>query len=370
MELIDEEGRLFGRVNVVDALVVLVVLAVVAAGVALVTGGGGPLGSDGTSEDVETRYATLALGQQPASSASNIEVGQNVTLAGSSATMNVTDVFLTGASNGQVRVFARVAYPNGTVVGSGPIRAGRSVTIVGDDYQTDAAVQSVNDSRSMFRTERTPVSVTTTVESEVATAVNAGDRLTVGDHTLATVESVASLPTNESGLRRLHLGVTLATRTVDGEPKFADRTLRIGTAIPLRTNGVEGLNGTIETVGSVEPAGDPTNVTMTVAWEGVRSEVAEAVTEGLEERHPGATARIVDVTAGPAQVVVPTDSGELVVSEHPGERDVTLTVEATARQTGSELGFHGRPLSEGRTVTLEFDTVTLQGTVLDFEANE
>jgi hypothetical protein len=38
MEVIDEEGRLFGAVNVVDALVVLLVLAVVVAGAALVFG--------------------------------------------------------------------------------------------------------------------------------------------------------------------------------------------------------------------------------------------------------------------------------------------------------------------------------------------
>jgi hypothetical protein len=45
MGLIDERGRLFGRVNVIDALVVLLAVAVVAAGVALVAGGAGnPVG--------------------------------------------------------------------------------------------------------------------------------------------------------------------------------------------------------------------------------------------------------------------------------------------------------------------------------------
>jgi len=38
MELIDEKGRLFGRVNIVDALVVLFAIAVLAAGAALVFG--------------------------------------------------------------------------------------------------------------------------------------------------------------------------------------------------------------------------------------------------------------------------------------------------------------------------------------------
>lgn len=60
--MIDEEGRLFGTVNVIDALVVLLVLAVVVAGVALV----GQSGSDSTrtiqitvkSENVSSEYAS------------------------------------------------------------------------------------------------------------------------------------------------------------------------------------------------------------------------------------------------------------------------------------------------------------------------
>ncbi|WP_302080914.1 DUF4330 domain-containing protein [Salinibaculum rarum] len=41
MEVIDENGRVFGVVNVIDLLVVLLLLAVVAAGAALVLGTGG-----------------------------------------------------------------------------------------------------------------------------------------------------------------------------------------------------------------------------------------------------------------------------------------------------------------------------------------
>ena len=53
--IIDDEGKLFGLINVVDALVVLVVLAIVVAGIALIAVPG--------SED--TRYATVDMGTQP-----------------------------------------------------------------------------------------------------------------------------------------------------------------------------------------------------------------------------------------------------------------------------------------------------------------
>ena len=60
MELIDERGRLFGRVNVVDALVVLLVAAVVVAGVALVAGG-----SEGRIETTRYRFRGRIVATEP-----------------------------------------------------------------------------------------------------------------------------------------------------------------------------------------------------------------------------------------------------------------------------------------------------------------
>jgi hypothetical protein len=68
MRVIDDEGRLFGAVNVIDALVVLVVLAVAVAGVALVTGGG-------NSGETPTRTVVVDVGQQPGYVADAIEPG-------------------------------------------------------------------------------------------------------------------------------------------------------------------------------------------------------------------------------------------------------------------------------------------------------
>jgi hypothetical protein len=293
-----------------------------------------------------------------------------VTLAGSTASVNVTDVYLTSADDGQVGVFARISYPAGTAVGDSPIRAGRAVTVVGDGYQRKSTVRSVGDTSPILRTATTPAVVTTTVDSTTAGAIQVGDQFTVGNHTLATVESVSSVPTNRSDERQLRLGLDLETRTVGDEPQFADRTLRVGTSVPLRTSAVDGFSGTVTDVGSVDPAGEATNVTMTVAWENVRPDVADALATGTAESHRGTTARVTGITSEPATVVRANEAGELFVREHPRNRDVTLTVDASARQRGSELRFHDRPLSEGRTVTLEFESVTLRGTVLAFETNE
>ena len=53
-KIIDDEGRLFGTGNVVDALVVLLVVAVVVAGAALVFGG-----NSEPEPDIGTTYSNL-----------------------------------------------------------------------------------------------------------------------------------------------------------------------------------------------------------------------------------------------------------------------------------------------------------------------
>ncbi|MFC7135289.1 MULTISPECIES: DUF4330 domain-containing protein [Salinibaculum] len=74
MPLIDEDGRLFGTVNIIDALVVLFVFAIAVAGVALVTGGGGGGGNTTNSETI-TRTIVFQTTDQPAYVADAIQEG-------------------------------------------------------------------------------------------------------------------------------------------------------------------------------------------------------------------------------------------------------------------------------------------------------
>ncbi|WP_436935217.1 DUF4330 domain-containing protein [Halovenus marina] len=59
MPVIDDKGRLFGKINIIDALAILFVLAVIVAGVALVTGG------DNSTSKTSTQTVVFDIGQQP-----------------------------------------------------------------------------------------------------------------------------------------------------------------------------------------------------------------------------------------------------------------------------------------------------------------
>lgn len=59
MSVIDDKGRLFGKINIIDALVILFVFAVAIAGVSLVTGG------DNSTSEMSTRTVVVDIDQQP-----------------------------------------------------------------------------------------------------------------------------------------------------------------------------------------------------------------------------------------------------------------------------------------------------------------
>jgi hypothetical protein len=105
--LIDRKGRLLGLVNIVDAVVVLLVLAVVVAGIALLFPGG-------DSGKPDSRFVTMDLGTQPEFVAEQISSGDTWEPDRTSDELVITDTYRTTAGDGtQVVIRAQV---NGTTV--------------------------------------------------------------------------------------------------------------------------------------------------------------------------------------------------------------------------------------------------------------
>ena len=141
MELIDEDGRLFGVVNVIDALVVLLVLAVAVAGIALLQSSQETPKQPGQSNEstipTVTQYATIDLGNVPSFVAAHIENGDELTTK-NGGTVDVTDVYVGPGKGTQTRTLLRVKasgpLPDGqtwVTVGKSPLTFGRTLTLRG-----------------------------------------------------------------------------------------------------------------------------------------------------------------------------------------------------------------------------------------------
>jgi hypothetical protein len=215
VQLIDDQGNLFGIVNVVDALVVLIVLAVVAAGVSLIMAGG--IGSDSEpAPQLKTTYATLDLGSQSPEVIAALDEGDTHTPDGSPGNVTITDIYST-PREGSAPVIARVKVDG--LVNDGqitykdaPLRINRSLRITTDRYKISGNIQTVGNGSTLTIEESTR-NVTlrmSGVRDSVADRYRAGMTEEIRGETIGEITTVAVKPT------------TILTTSETGEPQAMD----------------------------------------------------------------------------------------------------------------------------------------------------
>jgi len=239
--VIDEEGRLFGVINVIDALVVLLVVAVVAAGLALVVPSG---------ETAETRYATIDLGAQPEYKADQITEGDRWNIAGSPDDLTITDVFAAPRTDGQRDVVIRAAI-NGTVVNpqaeatenppiefaGAPLRFGRGLQIETTQYVVEGTITDVSaDEQIGTPTTRNVVVQATGVSETRANRLGEGMTEILGDTETATVTSVQTESAEEGVDVSLVLTLNVQEQP-DGTVLFRGERLRFDQTLTLELGG-------------------------------------------------------------------------------------------------------------------------------------
>ncbi|MFO7925616.1 DUF4330 domain-containing protein [Natronomonas sp.] len=367
MNVIDDEGRLFGVINVIDVLVVLFVVAVVVAGAALV------FSDDPEPEpDVETTYATLDLGTH--SDAIVEELNEGDTYAPNDLdTLTITELHVTPEGN-QIRVIARVElqgeFESGAVNYDGaPPRLGRSLDIVTNRYRVDGSIQRVGDSPDLDR-GRTDLVIEDTVDIDEAEAIVVGDEILIDDRPAATVESVTRYGTNDPDQVRVFVGLSVETLTDGDTPRYGSTPIRRGSELVFAGDGYH-LDGRITGVGTVEEPGTAGTRTVTLRLEGVRDQVAEGIQPGMTETTGGETiAEITDVETEPSKVVLTSESGDLRVHDDPLNSDVTITAELSIRETTTGVRFKGDSLRQGDRVTLDLGVTTITPTIERIERRQ
>lgn len=363
MELIDDDGTLFGVINVVDLLVVLAVLSVVVAGAALVFAGG----SEPAGPTLATTNVTLDLGTQPDYIVDQIDVGDTYEPTASSELV-ITDVALSPQNNQtHVLVAAQLTAPasGDTVAYDGaPPRLGRSLAIVTDVYEVSGTVTRVG-GRDVLPTGQREVLVQTTVATTTAEAIQEGDTFEVRQRTLGTVESVAVYGTENPDRKRLLVGLNLRTLDRGDGPRFAGQHLREGVQIPFETDSYS-FHGRVQATGRTEPRGTVTTRTVTLELDRVGPERAAVFEAGMTESFDGRTlARLTDVSVEPTTVVLTTEGGDIVARDHPRLEDVTLRVTLSVRETTSGVQFKGQTLQQGSTIVLDLGSVTVSAQVTE-----
>ena len=249
MQVLDDEGNLFGFVNVIDALVVLLVLAVVVAGGALVFGGGDQSESE---PSLATTNVTLDLGTQPDYIAAEMNEGDTYSPGGDSE-LTITDIHLS-PQDGKTHVTARAelqGQPNdnddSVSYADAPLRFGRTLDIATSRYKISGEIRAIGDGNSLDR-ETTTVVLQDTVPTADARQMTAGDEVQLAGRTIATVTDVAAYPKNNSAQRTVYVEAELETYAQRGERRFGTTQLRRGQTVTLPASEYT-IDGRLERIG-------------------------------------------------------------------------------------------------------------------------
>ena len=237
MEVLDEEGRLFGRVNIVDALVVLFAVAVIVAGAALVFGDSpAPTPEPGGDTEPEPEERTLYVTLLATGDTATALDAEEVQLDGTSA--NITDVHRTPGPRSYLRVALNGTESEGRFqFGDSHVRVGDTYTVTNNVTRTGSRVVE-RDVAPEFDDQTTTVTVETTVRTPLAEAVSEGDEQQVGNETVLEITDTETTQVNDTHAD-LQATLDLETRAVDDTPYYGGRPVRLGRELTVGTDEYE-----------------------------------------------------------------------------------------------------------------------------------
>lgn len=351
--ILDDEGRLFGLVNIVDLLVVLLVIAVVVAGAALLL-------SSGPGE-ADTRHVTMNLGPQPDFIAEEISPGDTFEPEGTNDSVTITDVYRYEGGDG-TNVIVRTTVRGTAIEPEDPdesptfqfqgdeLQVGQQVPIQTADYSVEGQITQIQRSGESLPTQQREVTIETTVPAGTADEVAVGDTYDVAGNSVAEITALQQFPAQTQEERILRLG--LSAQTIDrGTTQFGDTPLRIGNAIPFRGENYQ-LSGAIQRLGSssVDTQERPFVIETTVP-----ADIVEDIDEGDEYRLND-------------QTLVRVESTTFYPGGNANQRQVLLGVSVRSSEEDSTVLFGDRELRLGRSIpiqTAEYDisgNITRRGT--------
>ena len=336
MQILDSEGKLFGYVNIIDALVVLFVVAVLAAGIALVAGGDAPQSS------ASAEFATITIGPVSEDTASRLMETDSMSLAGTDQTLNVSDAVQTpDPSRDGAFVFVRVR----TLDAADSASLAGEVAVSTGQLNVNGSVDAFGN-QSSIQTQASAVTLETTVSDQVATSLSQGDTFELAGDTVGTVTDVRLLG-EQDGNRRLRVALDVTAVRNGGTLRFARQPLRLGSSLPFRTDSY-GFSGEVVS----QSGGIPTAETVTVRAEtAVQNSVADSVTAGDTYRVNDRT--LAEINSVTAYSVAGSDRQQL---------SMTLSLE-TMLEDGTPQ-FLGTPVRIGSTVPFETSSYQFTGTVV------
>lgn len=250
MGVVDEQGRLFGVVNVIDLAVVLVVVSTLVAGAVFVL-----VDDEDPPEpgfESEDRYVTVVLDARPGGSVPTLDSdgamapSESVTVGGVDG--QVTDTYVAPTDEGgfvtiaRIRVTVSAASANLTtdrrlVTDDRNLSVGQGIRL-NDDVSYRGYVHAVDRSGADLPVRTVTTTVVTTIPPSVADRVEAGDTQVVAGSEVARLVRVDRQQAMEDRTR-VEVDVALRVFDPDGAPLYGTQYVRPGAELRVAPSGYE-----------------------------------------------------------------------------------------------------------------------------------
>lgn len=231
MQLLDEEGRVLGLINVLDAVVVLFLLSALIAGIAVVMEDNQPRQSP---PETVTTAATISYSAPLGSQAVRVSSGDILTRTADGSEFTVTDAYYSFTPDGDVHVVAGVRYTVESTGDGSILLGGDTIELSTGSYRITADVLEGDGTGSALERVTTPIVLEGIVTRGVANTIEPGDRATVSGTEVATVTSVER--TSANGSVQIRVGLELTAWDREPVPMFGGQGIRVGVPLTIVTD--------------------------------------------------------------------------------------------------------------------------------------
>ncbi len=371
MEFIDDKGRIFGAINIIDALAILLVLAIIVAGIGFIN----PFST--TEQKTATRYATIVLGEQPRYIADLISSGDQNIQTSDTGNLTITDTYISQATNRSILIQNISVVVRAKLIGSltggnrtrlfkyngETKRVGDTITINTQDYNIQGNIINLASENPRLDTKTTSLVLETTTSKNLAYRINRYDTYSVGSNSIATINSFVFYPTEKQNQTHGLIHLDLETINLSGVRYFGDTRLQIGNNIEFSTDTYT-ISGEIQRIDTSSIYSSRQRIQATLKLENIPPERADMVVAGMSETIGGIqTATIQKKDVEPSTITLTSESGDIFRRQHPVNKDVYLQIELTVHPTRQGVEFHGQPLQTGDRITLDLGQTTITGHV-------
>ncbi|MBD3387331.1 MAG: DUF4330 family protein [Candidatus Altiarchaeales archaeon] len=181
---------------------------------------------------------------------------------------------------------------------------------------------------------------------------------------IARIEEVKTI--DQGGNNRIYLKIKLKARKYGGEIFFRENPLKIDTAHDF-TSDILAFKHLVQDIEGSNPVVSERK-TLLLSDKDVPPEFVGSYEVGLAEHDSAGSkiAELVDVSASPSKMIVVTESGDVLVKEHPFNKDLELEVVVEADMIGGEYYYKmGQELKTGHDIRILGDKFEFEAKIID-----